>query len=297
MFLPMRSMTGFGRGCADAADAGISIQVEINSVNKKTLDVQISAPREWSGFEAPCNEWLKGAFQRGRVHVQVKLDSTQGSPDGLQLNQKAMAQSLSALRRFAEAQGLDFKPDGSFLLELARSVKDSGSLPDWTELEAPLKEAFSEALADIQSMRQKEGTALAADLKERIAELNDFRQQIETHAKGTTGQYRDALLERLKQLDLDLDPTDERVLKEIAIFADRSDISEETTRLASHFEQFQDFLESDEATGRKMDFLCQEIHREFNTTGSKSNGIEITRLVIEGKNALERVREQVQNIE
>lgn len=297
MFLPMRSMTGFGRGCADAADAGISIQVEIHSVNKKTLDVQISAPREWSGFEAPCNEWLKGAFQRGRVHVQVKLDSTQGAPDGLQLNTKAMAQSLSDLRGFAEAQGIDFKPDGSFLLELARSVKDSGSLPDWTELQAPLQEAFTAALADIQSMRQKEGAALAIDLKERIAELDGFRQQIETQAEGSTEYYRDALLERLKQLNLDLDPTDERVLKEIAIFADRSDISEETTRLASHFEQFLGFLESDEATGRKMDFLCQEIHREFNTTGSKSNGIEITRLVIEGKNALERVREQVQNIE
>ena len=297
MFFAMRSMTGFGRGCADAAEDGIRIQVEINSVNKKTLDVQISAPREWSGFEAPCNDWLKGAFQRGRIHIQVKLDSTQGSPDGLPLNTKAMAQSVSDLRGFAEAQGLDFRPDGSFLLELARSIKDSGSLPDWTELEVPLKKAFTAALADIQSMRQKEGAALAADLRERIAELDGFRQQIETHAKGTTGQYRDALLERLKQLDLDFDPTDERVLKEIAIFADRSDISEETTRLASHFEQFQGFLESDEATGRKMDFLCQEIHREFNTTGSKSNGIEITRLVIEGKNALERIREQVQNIE
>jgi len=290
-------MTGFGRGCADVAEAGISIQVEIHSVNKKTLDVQISAPREWSGFEAPCNEWLKGAFQRGRVHIQVKLDSSQGSLDGLQLNTKAMAQSLKGLRDFAAAQDLEFSPDGAFLLELAHSVKDSGGLPDWTELEEPLEEAFAAALADIQSMRRKEGAALAADLKARIAELDGFRQQIETHAKGSVGAYRDALLERLKQLNLDLDLTDERVLKEIAIYADRSDISEETTRLASHFEQFLGFLESEEATGRKMDFLCQEIHREFNTTGSKSNGIEITRLVIEGKNALERVREQVQNIE
>ena len=104
-------------------------------------------------------------------------------------------------------------------------------------------------------------------------------------------------MERLKQLELELDVSDERVLKEIAIYADRADISEETTRLSSHFEQFLEFLNADEATGRKMDFLCQEIHREFNTTGSKSNDIEITRLVIEGKNTLERIREQVQNIE
>ncbi len=297
MFLPMRSMTGFGRGCADAVDAGVSIQVEINSVNRKTLDTQISAPREWSGFDAPCNEWVKGAFQRGRVNIQVKVESTQGSSDSLRLNTAAMEQSLSDLRAFAEAQGLEFAPDGGLLLELARSVKDSSGLPTWQELESPLKEAFDAALADIESMRLQEGAALAADLKERIHELESFRQQIEKSAAGSTERYRDALLERLKQLKLELDPSDERVLKEIAIFADRSDISEETTRLASHFEQFLSFIESDEATGRKMDFLCQEIHREFNTTGSKSNDIEITRIVIEGKNALERIREQVQNIE
>lgn len=297
MFHRMRSMTGFGRGCAEVAEAGVGIQVEIHSVNKKTLDVQISAPREWSGFELPCSEWLKGAFQRGRVNVQVKLESSQSSPGSLALNTKAMEQSLKGLRDFAASQGLDFTPDGGFLLELARSVKDSGSLPDWTDLEAPLKAAFAAALADIDSMRQQEGAALAADLKERIDELEGFRQQIAQCAAGSTGRYRDALLERLKQLKLDLDPSDERVLKEIALFADRSDISEETTRLASHFEQFLGFIEADEASGRKMDFLCQEIHREFNTTGSKSNDIEITRLVIEGKNALERIREQVQNIE
>ena len=104
-------------------------------------------------------------------------------------------------------------------------------------------------------------------------------------------------MNRLKQLKLELDINDERVLKELAIFADRSDISEELTRLNSHFDQFNEFIDADEATGRKMDFLCQEIHREFNTTGSKSSPIEITRAVIEGKNGLERIREQVQNVE
>ncbi|MFT5837208.1 MAG: hypothetical protein ACI9ZV_000712 [Candidatus Azotimanducaceae bacterium] len=293
----MRSMTGFGRGCAEVAAAGVRIQVEIHSVNRKTLDVQVSAPREWSGYEATCNEWMSGAFQRGRVNIQIKVESTQGSSDSLSLHTAAMAQSLSDLRAFATAQDLEFKPDSGFLLDLARSVKDSSGLPDWKELEAPLKLAFEAALADIDSMRLQEGAALATDLKERLAELAGLRQQIAASAEGSTERYRDALLERLKQLKLELDPADERVLKEIAIFADRSDISEETTRLASHFEQFISFVAADEATGRKMDFLCQEIHREFNTTGSKSNDIEITRIVIEGKNALERIREQVQNIE
>ena len=290
-------MTGFGRGCAEAAEAGLRIQVEIHSVNRKTLDIQISAPREWSGYEAICSEWINDAFQRGRVNVQIKVESAKDSSDSLAMNTEAMAESLNNLKAFAQAQGFDFTPDSSLILDLARSIKDSSKLPDWKELKDALQEAFKLALADINAMRLQEGAVLAKDLKERITELETFRKQIEKNAAGSTQRYRDALLERLKQLELELDVSDERVLKEIAIYADRSDISEETTRLSSHFEQFLGFLNADEATGRKMDFLCQEIHREFNTTGSKSNDIEITRLVIEGKNALERIREQVQNIE
>ena len=293
----MRSMTGFGRGTAEATDAGLSIVVEISAVNRKTLDVQISAPREWSGYEARFGQWMEGAFQRGRVSIQVKVESTDGENDSLHLNTLAMEQSISELRYFAVQQGIEFQPDSRFLLDLARSLKDTSGLPDWKTLEAPLKKALQAALADIDSMRLREGNSLADDLKARIAQLDQLRQQIELSAQGSTAHYRDALLDRLKQLNLELDPNDERVLKEIAFFADRADISEEVTRLASHFEQFHTFLNSNEPTGRKMDFLCQEIHRELNTTGSKSNDIEITRHVIEAKNILERIREQVQNIE
>ena len=293
----MLSMTGFGRSSVDVAGAGVRIQVEIHSVNRKTLDIQISAPREWSGHEAIFNEWIGGAFQRGRVNVQIKVELAKDRSDSLAMNTEAMALTLNDLKAFAQAQGFDFKPDSSLVLDLARSVKDKSSLPSWKELKESLQEAFNAALADISAMRLQEGAALADDLRERIAELEVFRKQIEKNASGSTQRYRNALLERLKQLELELDVSDERVLKEVAIYADRSDISEETTRLSSHFEQFLGFLSADEATGRKMDFLCQEIHREFNTTGSKSNDIEITRLVIEGKNALERIREQVQNIE
>lgn len=293
----MLSMTGFGRSSVDVAGAGVRIQVEIHSVNRKTLDIQISAPREWSGHEAIFSEWIGGAFQRGRVNVQVVVELAKDSSDSLAMNTEAMALTLNDLKAFAQAQGFDFTPDSSLVLDLARSVKDKSSLPSWKELKESLQEAFNAALTDISAMRLQEGAALADDLRERIAELEVFRKQIEKNASGSTKRYRNALLERLKQLELELDVSDERVLKEVAIYADRSDISEETTRLSSHFEQFLGFLSADEATGRKMDFLCQEIHREFNTTGSKSNDIEITRLVIEGKNALERIREQVQNIE
>lgn len=293
----MKSMTGYGRGSAEAPEHNMRIEVEITSVNRKTLDAQVSCPREWNGLDQQCNAWLKGAFQRGRVNIQIKAESTEGTPSGLSWSAQNMDESLERLRSFAESRDLPFNVDSHLLLDLAKSLKDSSGLPDWQEIEAAIKTAFDAALVDIDAMRVKEGQALALDLRERIQELDTLREQIAGHAENTVAAYRDALMDRLKQLKLDLDVSDERVLKEVAIFADRSDISEELTRLASHFDQFNEFIDADEATGRKMDFLCQEIHREFNTTGSKSSPIEITRAVIEGKNGLERIREQVQNIE
>ena len=293
----MRSMTGFGRGSADSAEHGLKIEIEISSVNRKSLDAFITAPRDWAGIDQRCTEWLKRGYERGRVNVQIKVESTTGGQSGLVWNAKTMDENIERLRAYATSRELPFEVDSHLLLELAKTLKDSTGLPDWREIEAPIKTAFDQALDDINRMRSREGAALATDLQQRIDALDALRQTIADHAAQTVGKYRDALFERLKQLDLELDINDERVLREIALFADRSDISEELTRLKCHFEQFSEFLQSDQATGRKMDFLCQEIHREFNTTGSKSNQIEITRAVIEGKNALERIREQVQNVE
>lgn len=290
-------MTGYGTGSAQAAEHGLQIEIEITSVNRKTLDAFVSAPREWSGLDQRCTEWLKGSFQRGRVNVQIKVQSTAGEQYGLTWDNRAMDETLDHLKAFSESRGLPFNPDTSLLVDLAKSLKDSSGLPDWSVIEESIKAAFDQALTDIHSMRTAEGDALKKDLLERIDALDQLSTEIETHAAGAVGKYKDALLERLKQLELDLDPSDERVLKELAIFADRCDVSEEMTRLKSHFKQFREFLAAEEATGRKMDFLCQEIHREFNTTGSKSSQIEITRAVIEGKNSLERIREQVQNVE
>lgn len=293
----MKSMTGYGRGSADSTEHNVRIEVEITSVNRKTLDAQVSCPREWNGLDQQCNAWLKGAFQRGRVNIQIKAESTESAQSGLGWSARSMDESLDRLRSFAESRDIPFAIDSHLLLDLAKTLKDSSALPDWREIEAPIKAAFDAALADIDVMRVNEGKALAEDLRQRIQELDALREQIANHAENTVALYRDALMNRLKQLKLELDVNDERVLKEVAIFADRSDISEEITRLNSHFDQFNEFINADEATGRKMDFLCQEIHREFNTTGSKSSPIEITRAVIEGKNGLERIREQVQNIE
>lgn len=294
----MRSMTGYGSSTQEAPTQRLKLQIEITSVNRKTLDLNLSCPREWNGLEQKCSEWLKGKFERGRLNISIKAQSFDGADNaGLEWNEGMMAQTLGRLQQFADKHQLALNADGALLLRIAQSLPEKAALPDWHALEQELRAAFEHALDDLNHMRENEGQALKVDLQARLAELAALRESIADHARGTVAAYRDALLARLKQLKLDLDPGDERVLKEIALFADRCDISEELTRLGSHFEQFNALTASREAVGRKLDFLCQEIHREFNTIGSKANQIEITRAVIDAKNGLERIREQVQNVE
>ena len=295
--MTIKSMTGFGCGTTEISESGLQITIEISSVNRKSLDVFTNAPREWSGLDQLCAKWLKPHFQRGRVNIQIKAETPSTTTHGLQFSNEQLEKTLHRLREYASMHNYPFEIDSHLILSLAKSHKDNQALPDWRTLKKVIKKTFELALKDINGMRQCEGVALAKDLEQRIYALEALVKNIKEHASGANNRYGDALLERLKQLDLEINLDDARVLKEIALFADRADISEELTRLNCHFEQFRELISGIEVSGRKMDFLCQEIHRELNTTGSKSTQIEITRAVIEGKNELERIREQVQNIE
>lgn len=293
----MRSMTGYGSGSADAPTHQLTLLVEITSVNRKALDLNVSSPREWTGLEQKCAEWIKGQFERGRLNVIIKVQSLKSSSHGMEWNEPLLEKTLNQIQEFANRRKIPMQADGALILQIAQSLQEKTGLPDWRELEDLLKKAIDQALTDLNSMREQEGQALKKDLLARLTELESLHQDIATHAGGTTARYQSTLLERISLLGLELDLNDERLLKEIALFADRCDISEELTRLGSHFEQFRSLAQTDAAVGRKMDFLCQEIHREFNTIGSKASQIEITRAVIECKNELERIREQVQNVE
>ncbi|NNM14028.1 MAG: YicC family protein [Gammaproteobacteria bacterium] len=290
-------MTGYGRGTAIDTENLLQIEVEMTSVNRKNMDVQISCPRDWNGLDQQCRLWIKERFQRGRLNIQLKVESTQSVPEGFEWNSESMDQSLEQLRSYAESRNIDFQVNSSLLLNLAKTLKENTSLPDWSTLQDTIESAFGQALTEFNTMRSSEGNALGRDFTQRIQTLDSLRKQIAEYAKNAVPKYRTALIARLKQLQLDLNIDDERVLKEIALFADRCDVSEELTRLNSHLEQFREFILSKGPIGRKMDFLCQEINREFNTIGSKVTAIESTRAVIEAKNELERIREQVQNIE
>ncbi len=293
----MKSMTGYGRGTATDTETLLQIEVEMTSLNRKNLDVQVSCPRDWNGLDQQCRQWLKDAVQRGRLNIQLRVKSTEGASSGLGWSPESMDQTLEQLRNYAESRAFDFRIDSQLLFSLAKTLKEDKCLPDWHALQQTIQSAFNQALTELNTMRTNEGKALARDFEQRVHTLSLLRKQIAENAENAVPDYQRTLLSRLKQLQLDLDVNDERVLKELALFADRCDISEELTRLDSHFEQFKLFVQSHGSIGRKMDFLCQEINRELNTIGSKVTAIENTRLVIEAKNELERIREQVQNIE
>lgn len=293
----MRSMTGYGSGVSESKENDLSVQIEITSLNRKTLDVQLSCPKEWNGLEKQCTDWLKGAFERGRVNVQIKVTQASAEESPLACNEPLIEKALERLKSISSSQGVDFTPDAQLLFQMAQTLKDCSGLPSWQEIESTIHHAFDTALSDLNAMRTREGLALKDDIQARVEKMSALTSDIESAAQETTKNYKNKLLDRLSEMNLELDLQDERVLKEVALFADRSDISEEITRLKSHFEQFLELTAQSEPSGRKMDFLCQEIHREFNTTGSKAQDIQIKRSVIDAKNELERIREQVQNVE
>ena len=290
----MRSMTGYGR--ASALHENFQISMEVRSVNRKNLDAIVTIPREWQALEGSILSALKERVERGRVLILVQAQPA-GDRDEEAFDSASVASLVEEFRTLSETLDAPFTVTPDLLLQLALYAKKNQSLPDPEAVEGTLLEAFQRALAFMVEMRESEGLKLAADLKARAEVLGALIAAIEGYADGTVARYRELLLQRLRQGALDLDLDDERVLKEIALFSDRCDITEEITRLKSHLDQLGQFLESEGPVGRRTDFLLQEMNREINTIGSKSNDIRISRQVIAFKNELERLREQVANIE
>ncbi len=290
----MRSMTGYGR--ASAIHENFQISVEVRSVNRKNLDAVVTMPREWQVLEGRILSALKERVERGRVVILVQAQPA-SERDEEAFESASIANLVEEFRTLSESLNAPFTVTPDLLLQLALYAKKNQSLPDPEEVEGSLLDAFQRALAFMVEMRESEGLKLAADLKARAEDLEELIAAIEGYADGTVARYRELLLQRLRQGALHLDPDDERVLKEIALFADRCDITEEITRLKSHLDQLSQFLESEGPVGRRTDFLLQEMNREINTIGSKSNDIRISRQVIAFKNEQERLREQVANIE
>lgn len=290
----MYSMTGYGR--AAASDESFDLMVELSSVNRKGLEVSASLPREWQGMERDLTDCVRAAVGRGKVSLSLSVKDL-ATADGLSWDNAQVQATVERLRALSLELGTSFQADGQTLLAIINALQCKQELPDW-EIALPLvKKTLTAALEAFNAMRATEGSTLADDIRTRLGLIRSWAGDIRKASDGTVPRYRELLQERLLKARLEIDVSDERVLKEIALFADRCDIAEELTRLESHLAQFEETLTLGETVGRKLDFLCQELHREINTIGSKANNLEVTRLVIEMKNELERVREQVQNIE
>jgi uncharacterized protein (TIGR00255 family) len=287
-------MTGYGR--ATAALEGFSLTVQVSSVNRKALDLTIGLPDDWESLEAPIAELVRKFATRGKVHVDVEVT---GSASALEVtwDEAAAASALDRLQAFAAAQGVEFKPTAELLWQIANSQRRANDFPSVETAQAVVTETVTTALRAFAAMRAREGEALLVDFIQRSATLHRHVEAVAQRAPQVPANYREQLMKRLREAGLELDLNDDRVLREIALFADRCDVSEEITRLRSHFEQFNALLRSEGEIGRKAEFLLQEIGREVNTIGSKANDVTIARAVIELKNELERVREQMANVE
>jgi uncharacterized protein (TIGR00255 family) len=288
------SMTGFGR--AQSSLEGLDLSVEINSVNRRNLEISISLPREWQSLERDIQGILRESFNRGKLHVTVQA-APGVAEAGFQWDPQGLGSSLQRLGKVAAEEGIEWPPSADALVRLAALNKVDVLLPEAGAARDTVLGQVRQSADDLLAMRKTEGSVLASDLAERLQALVASLCKIQELSEATVPRYREQLFQRLAQADLELDLDDERVLKEIAIFADKCDTSEEQTRLSSHFDQFQECLTEGSPIGRKLEFIVQEINREFNTIGSKANNIEVNRLVIDAKNEIERIREQIQNIE
>jgi len=287
-------MTGYGR--ATAALGAHELTVQVSSVNRKTLDLTVSQPREWESLEPAVGELVRKFAARGKVHVDFELTGANGAGP-VAWDEAAANAALDRLKEFATRRGMAFEATPELLWQVTSAQRKATALPAAEEARPTALATLEEALRAFAAMRAQEGATLLKDFEARMAVLRGHVVTVAARAPLVASTYRDQLLKRLRESGLDLNVGDERVLKEIALFADRCDISEELTRLRSHFEQFTALLKSEGEIGRKSEFLLQEISREVHTVGSKANDLEISRAVIELKNELERVREQIANVE
>lgn len=288
-------MTGFGRAELNLPRARLVI--EVASVNQKNLQISVYGPTEWPGLEALATPWIRARLQRGKVTARVTTMVDAGRPARI-WDAEATQLAVHELEELARQLGLPPQPLSlELVLRLAESRRGTGVvLPALESIEAEVRAAFTSALDGLLAMRAQEGNALATDLLRRLNLLAQYVEGMAPAELGAPERRREALGRRLKEAGLAYDLADERVLKELALFADRADITEEIVRLHSHLAQFKAELRVPNS-GRKLDFLVQELLREINTVGSKASEIATTKLVLEAKTELERIREQVQNLE
>ena len=290
------SMTGFGRG--EYKDDNYQFLVECKTINHKYADINIRLPRKLSFLEDKARILVKDYIKRGRVDLYIKLDLLGSEDVNLKFDEALATQYVSILKQIKD--NFDLVDDIS-VMNIAKFpdvIKTEEKEDDEDKLWSMLKVALENALLKLKEMRSEEGKKLAEDIQNRCDLLKNYIEDIEKYSYNVVIDYKEKLKNRISDMLEDPSIIDEsRLAQEVAIYADKSSITEEIVRFKSHIEQLKNTVVKNESIGRKIDFLIQEMNRETNTIGSKSSDLNITNLVVEVKSELEKIREQIQNIE
>lgn len=291
----IRSMTGYGRS-RQLLD-GREILVEIKSVNHRYFEFAARVPRAYGYLEEKLKSFLQGKISRGKVEISVSVYNIEGKDAQIEVNRSIARGYIDALRSANETLGLADDLQLSNLLRLPDIFNVIKTVEDEEVIWNDVKVAAEEALDNFVSMRCAEGIKMREDIESRLCCIEKLVDEVEKRSPMITEAYRQRLYGKLCEILADKKIDEQRILTEAAVFSEKTAVDEETVRLKSHIQQFRGLLNAEESVGRKLDFLIQEFNRESNTIGSKAQDIEITKIVVELKSEIEKIREQIQNIE
>ncbi|MGB8426718.1 MAG: YicC/YloC family endoribonuclease [Desulfobacterales bacterium] len=292
----IKSMTAFAR--SEAGDDLRSVVIEVRSYNSRHLDLVMRLPAAYAGLEDKIKGLVAATVDRGRVELRLQMEAKAGETAAFKVNAPRAAACYRALSELRQLVDIDAPVALEHLIALGDMITPAEVDNDMASFWPFIQEGLGRALSELDTMRRREGGFIAADIGRRIDEIELVLKQIEASASGLLEKYRDRLRERITALTDGLMTVDgDRIMQEAAILAERSDITEEIVRAASHLAQFRDLMQAKEPAGRKLNFLMQELNREVNTVGSKTDQSAIAHMVVGVKAELEKIREQVQNVE
>lgn len=291
----IKSMTGFGR-CLETVN-GRDILVEIKSVNHRYYEFSARVPRAYGFLEEKMKTFLQGRISRGKVDVGITVYNLNGDDEIIEVNKEIAKEYITALRGANEELGLTDDLTLSRIMRLPDIFNVRKAQEDEEAVWNDVKQTAEKALDNFIAMREAEGVKMKEDILARLDYITELVGKVEERSPIVTENYRKRLFDKLTEILEDKKIDEQRIITEAAIFSEKTAVDEETVRLRSHIAQCRELLNSDEAVGRKLDFLIQEFNRESNTIGSKAQDIDITKIVVELKSEIEKIREQIQNIE
>ena len=293
----IKSMTGFGR--CEAEINGREITVEIKSVNHRYFEFSCRTPRGYGFLDDKLKSYVNSRVSRGKIDMFVTVGANDEAPSQVTVNHQLVSGYINAMKEISDTYGVENDVTVVSLSRFLDVFTVHKPAEDEEQITNDVLSVAKTALDSFISMRETEGEKMKADILSRANTILSIVGEIEERSPQTVAEYEERLLERIKQTleDYEVEIDEQRVLTEVAVFSDKVAVAEETVRLRSHFEQLEKFLEYDEPVGRKIDFIIQEMNREANTIGSKASDIEIARIVIDIKAEVEKIREQIQNIE